>query len=375
MIVGVNTRLLIHGKLEGIGYFQEQLLMRMCKMHPHIKFVFFFDRQYSKEFIFSDNIIPIVIPLPTRHPLLWKVYFDYLLPLYCKKYKIDVFFSPENYIPKLKGIPTICTIHDLNFYHNNQYIGSSSHQRYFMRYFPLNAHRCDKIITVSEYSKQDIINSWSIDESKIEVVYNAANKVYYPRDEQTNIATKQKYALGKDYFYFVGAIHKRKNLINIFLAFDIFKDKVKSDIKLLIVGSKKWWRGEIEDTYNLLRHKQDIIFTGRLQANEVALISSASIGLVFPSLFEGFGIPVVEAMACGCCVITSNTTSLPEVAGDSALIVNPYSVDEIALAMQEIYQNNNLRKDLIQKGFQRCKLFNWNTSADKLWNIIKSCKK
>ena len=186
--IGVNTRLLLKGKLEGIGYFQQQILFRMVKSHPQDEFVFFFDRKYDTDFVFAKNVIPVVIPLPARHPLLWVLYFDYLLPLYIKKYKIDIFFSPENYIPGNCKIPTVCTIHDLNFYHNGKYIGDNWHQRYFMKYFPLNARKSDKIITVSNFSKDDISSSFGIDKSDIEVVYNASNPVYSPKPEAINIS-------------------------------------------------------------------------------------------------------------------------------------------------------------------------------------------
>ncbi|MBQ7985618.1 MAG: glycosyltransferase family 4 protein [Bacteroidales bacterium] len=372
MRIGVNTRLLIKGRLEGIGYFEQQLLKRLCVSHPNDTFIFFFDRKYDREFVFADNVIPVVLPLQSRHPVLWKIYFDFLLPVYCKQYKIDVFFSPENYIPHLKHIPIICTVHDLNFFHNDKYIGSNAHQRYFMHYFPMFAKKSDKVVTVSNFSKQDICESFSLPQDKVEVVYNAANNVYKPYDEKTNSLTRLKYASGNEYFYFVGAIHKRKNLTNIFLAFDRFKHLSRSDVKLIVIGNKKWRQGEMEDTYNNMQYRKDVIFTGRLEAKEVSLVASASLGLVFPSLFEGFGIPVVEAFACGTPVITSNVTSLPEVAGGAALTVNPYDVNAIADAMLSIYMNEDLRHTLSEKGLQRSKDFNWNDSADKLWNIITS---
>jgi glycosyltransferase involved in cell wall biosynthesis len=375
LIIGVNTRLLIKGRLEGIGYFTLQILMRMTKNHPKDTFVFFFDRQYDKNFVFSKNVIPVVVPLPCRHPLLWKVYFDFLLPLYLRKYKVEKFFSPENYIPKIKNIPIVCTIHDINFFHNNKYIGSGSHQRYFMKYFPLNASLSERIITVSEYSKKDIVENFGVSEDKVEVAYNAPNDVYIKQSEEVNRATKLEYTEGKDYFYFVGAIHKRKNLTNIFLAFDEFKRREKTDTKLVIVGAKKWWEGEIEDTYNNLEYKSDVIFVGRKEAKDVARIASASIGLVFPSLFEGFGIPIVEAWKAGTAVITSNTTSLPEVAGEGALVVNPYSVEEITSAMCNIFDNKELRQELIEKGEQQLDRFSWDKSEEKIWKIIQELGK
>lgn len=382
MRIGVNTRLLLEGKLEGIGYFEEQLLQRITKEHKDDEFVFFFDRRYSKKFVFSSNVKPVVIALPTRLPILWKIYFDYLLPIYCKIYKIDVFFSPENYIPKIKSIPIISTVHDLNFIHNLNYIGNKSHRKYFVKYFPKFIKRSDEIITVSNFSKNDIISlskELKVDKeelsNKIDVVYNAANTIYQPQTAETNNQTKQKYSEGKDYFYFVGAIHKRKNLTNLFNAFDSFKDKTQSDVKLIIIGNKKWWHGEIEDSYNQMRHKDDVVFTGRLDAQQVCLIASASIGLVFVSLFEGFGIPIVEAFQTKTPVITSNTTSMPEVADKAAIIVNPYDVNQISDAMISLYSNKELRENLINQAIERNKYFSWEKSSNKLWTIINNTAK
>lgn len=375
MRLGVNTRLLLDGKLEGIGYFALQLLNRMAVSHPEDEFVFFFDRKYSRKFVFSKNVKPVVIPLPTRHPVLWKVYFDYLLPVYCHLYNIDVFFSPENYIPRVKSIPTICTIHDLNFMYNKKYIGSSSHQKYFMKYFPKNALECKKIVTVSEFSKKDIVNKMEVPTGKVHVVYNAANPLYEPKSEQDNQKTKDKYTQGKDFFYFVGAIHKRKNLVGIFEAFDLFKKATHSDVKLVVVGNKKWWEEDIAKAYESMQYKEDVVFTGRMEVEQLAYVVSASLGLVFPSFFEGFGIPVVEAFQSHTPVITSNTTSLPEVAGDAALLVDPHNSQEIADAMKTLYQDKEIKQNLINKGIEQNKLFSWEESSEKLWKIIKSCKK
>lgn len=372
MKIGVNTRLLLNGKLEGIGYFSQELLKRITTKNKDVEFVFFFDRNYDKKFLFSSNVKPVVIPFPTRLPILWKIYFEFLLPFYCKLYHIDMFFSPENYIPNIKSIPIISTVHDLNFFHDVNYIGSNSYRKFIFKYFPKYIKNSSKIITVSEFSKEDIVSCYNIDKEKIEVVYNAANNVYCPQTLEQNNVTKQKYTQGKDYFYFVGSIHKRKNLTNLFKAFDIFKQKTKSDIKLVIIGNKKWWKGEIEDTYNAMTYKENVVFTGRMEAEDVCKVASASIGLVFVSLFEGFGIPIVEAFACHTPVITSNVTSMPEVAKDAALIVDPNNVNQISEAMYSLYTDKKLREGLINKGVERNKDFSWDKSSDKLWKIIKS---
>ena len=374
MRIGVNTRLLIDGKLEGIGYFAFQTLKRMTTLHKEHEFVFFFDRPYSQDFVFSDNVKPVVIPLQARHPILWKIYFDYLLPLYCKIYKIDIFFSPENYLPKTSGIPLICTVHDLNFLHDNSFIGNKSHQKYFLKYFPLNAKKADSIATVSEYSKKDIINTLNIEENKISVVYSAANACDTKQKESDIVATKQKYTSGEEYFYFVGAISKRKNLTGIFRAFDLFKQRQKgkdNKTKLVIIGNRKWWQGEIEDTYNAMKYKQDVVFTGRISKEEIYNIACASLGLVFPSFFEGFGVPIIEAFESKTAVITSNLTSMPEIVGNSALVVDPYDDNAICDAMTTIYNDRQLRQDLIDKGLQRADFFTWDKTSELIWNIIQ----
>lgn len=375
MRIGVNTRLLLKGKLEGIGYFTFRVLESICKKHRDVEFVFFFDRPYDKEFVFSDNIKPVLIPLPARHPLLWQIYFDLLLPVYCRLYGVDLFFSPENYLPKISSIPTICTIHDINFAHDNSFIGDGSHQRYFLKYFPLNARKASAIATVSQYSKQDIAKTWNIDPDKISVVYCAANVFEEDSKEYNENEVKEKYSRGKDYFYFVGAISQRKNLQGVFRAFDLFKDCSLSETKLIVIGNKKWWSSSLEEAYCSMRHKDDVVFTGRLSSQEIAHISKASLALVFPSFFEGFGMPVVEAFHYRTAVITSDRTSLPEIAQGAAVLTDPYNIESVAKAMITIYNDKSLREKLIEKGTQRATFFTWDKTADRLWTIIERYKK
>jgi glycosyltransferase involved in cell wall biosynthesis len=369
--IAVNTRLLLANKLDGIGYFTYKLLENMCKNHPQDEFIFFFDRPFDKEFIFSENVIPVVIPCQTRHPLLWRLYFQYLIPKYLKKYKADLFFSPDGFIPKNINIPIINTIHDLNYVHQPQYIENPSHRRYLLKEFPVFARKSDLLITVSEFSKRDIIELYDIHHNKIEVVFNAANEAYYPLEEEEKTRYKNSLTQGRDYFYFVGSIHKRKNLGNLFKAFDLFKEETKSDVMLIIVGEKRDWEGELEGIFKKMKHKKDVILTGRLDAKEINKVSNSALALAFVSQFEGFGIPIVEAFAAGCPVITSNTTSMPEVAGDAAIYCDPFLVASIAEAMEKIYTQPSLINKLRDKGFEQNKKFSWEKSSERLWNSIE----
>lgn len=371
MRIAVNTRLLLANKLDGIGYFTYKLLENMCKNHPQDEFIFFFDRPFDKEFIFSENVIPVVIPCQTRHPLLWRLYFQYLIPKYLKKYKADLFFSPDGFIPKNINIPIINTIHDLNYVHQPKYIENPSHRRYLLKEFPVFARKSDLLITVSEFSKRDIIELYDIHHNKIEVVFNAANEAYYPLEEEEKTRYKNSLTQGRDYFYFVGSIHKRKNLGNLFKAFDLFKEETKSDVMLIIVGEKRDWEGELEGIFKKMKHKKDVILTGRLDAKEINKVSNSALALAFVSQFEGFGIPIVEAFAAGCPVITSNTTSMPEVAGDAAIYCDPFLVASIAEAMEKIYTQPSLINKLRDKGFEQNKKFSWEKSSERLWNSIE----
>lgn len=375
MRVGVNSRLLLKDKLEGIGYFTLKNLERLTKNHPECEFVLFFDRPYDKEFVFADNVTPVVIPLPTRHPMLWHIYFEILLPIYIRLYKIDVFFSTEGYIPTRGKTPKLCTIHDINFEHDKTYIGNRVYQRYMEYFTPRFAKSANAVLTVSNFSKQDLVTTYSLEENKIFVVESSANEEYKTYSEEENQKTKEKYSNSCPYFYFVGSLQKRKNLTNLFKSFDIFKSKTQSNVKLLIVGSRKWWKGEIEDTFNAMRFKDEVVFTGRLPLEEVNRIASASIGLVFVSFFEGFGVPPLEAYRSSTAVITSNTSSMPEIAGEGALYANPYNVESICDAMIEIYKNPSLREDLIKKGQEQAKKYSWDKTAELVWKAIEQVAK
>lgn len=375
MRVGVNSRLLLKDKLEGIGYFTLKNLERLTKNHPECEFVLFFDRPYDKEFVFADNVTPVVIPLPTRHPMLWHIYFEILLPIYIRLYKIDVFFSTEGYIPTRGKTPKLCTIHDINFEHEKTYIGNKVYQKYMEYFTPRFAKSANAVLTVSNFSKQDLVTTYSLEENKIFVVESSANEEYKTYSEEENQKTKEKYSNSCPYFYFVGSLQKRKNFTNLFKSFDIFKSKTQSNVKLLIVGSRKWWKGEIEDTFNAMRFKDEVVFTGRLPLEEVNRIASASIGLVFVSFFEGFGVPPLEAYRSSTAVITSNTSSMPEIAGEGAIYVNPYDVNSICDAMIEIYKNPSLREDLIKKGQEQAKKYSWDKTAELVWNAIEQVMK
>ncbi len=370
MKIAVNTRLLINNKLDGIGWFSHETLKRITTNHKEHQFYFIFDRVYSENFIYSSNITPIVAYPQARHPYLWYLFFEYGIPQKLKKIKPDLFLSTDGWVPLKAKCDVVNVIHDLNFEHFPEFIKPKT-RNYYNKYFHQFAKKSTRIATVSNYTKDDINKLYSIPLDIIDVVYNGSNSCYKPLDDIQKENIKKEYTNGNDYFLFVGTIHKRKNLDNIFRAFDKFKKENNNNIKFVVVGNKKWWAGDIEDSYNNMEFKDDVIFLGRLDEEELAKIYASSIALVYASLFEGFGIPIIEAFNAETAVITSNVTSMPEVAGDAALLVNPLDVDEIANSLKSLAYNKELRDSLIEKGKIRKLLFSWDKTAEKLWNTIE----
>ena len=370
MRIAVNPRLLLPHRLDGIGWFAAETLKRIVLSHPEHEFYFFFDRKPDSQFIYADNVRPVVLHPQARHPLLWYMFFEWSVTRALRRLKIDLFLSPDGWMSLRTPVPTLTVIHDLNFEHAVDYL-RPSHQRYMKHYFPSFARRATRIATVSEYSKQDISNTYGIDSKKIDVVYDGAHSFYRPCSKEEKATTRQKFTDGKPFFIYVGTISRRKNLTNILLAFDKYKANRPDDsMQLLVVGNRYWWQDELAEAYDNMRYQSDVRFIGHIESDVLAQLMGASEALVYASLFEGFGIPILEAFYAETAVITSNVTSMPEVAGDAAILVDPLSVEEIAKAMQDVAGNEELKRSLIEKGRVRRDLFSWDRTATLLWNSL-----
>jgi glycosyltransferase involved in cell wall biosynthesis len=370
MKIAVNTRLLLKDRLEGIGWFSYECLKRMVISHPEHEFIFFFDRPYAQEFIFASNVTPVVLHPQSRHPLLWYIFFEWSVYHALKKYRADIFISTDGWLSLRSKVKTLNVIHDLNFEHFPQFI-KFSHRVYLNYFFRRFATRADRIVTVSDYSKNDIATLYNIAKDKIDVVYNGANTLYKPVNAEVKQRIKSEFTSGKPYFVFIGSLHPRKNLANLFRAFDLFRKSFTSESKLMIIGQKQWWNTEISAAYEAMEYKNEVIFTGRLTPEKLNEMLASSKALVYVSLFEGFGIPIVEAFYAETAVITATTTSMPEVAGDAAILVDPYSVTAIAEALHRIDTDDELRLSLIEKSKIRRNAFSWDLSAGKLWEAVE----
>ncbi len=370
MKIAVNTRLLIKNRLEGIGWFTYESIKRIVLSHSEHEFYFIFDRPYDEEFIFADNVTPIVVGPPARHPILFYLWFEFSIPRVLKKINPDIFVSPDAYLSLSSKVDDLIVIHDLNFEHFPEHLPWLV-RKYYRYFTPLFAKKAKRIATVSQFSKNDIMEQYGIENDKVDVLYNGSNDKFKPIGNSEKIEVRNKYSGGYEYFVFVGAFNPRKNLQNIFKAFDKFKEENDTDIKFVVVGEKMYWSEEIKKSYESMAHRSEVIFTGRLESHELSKVVGSAIALVYASFFEGFGIPIIEAFAAEVPVITSNVTSMPEIAGNAALLVDPNSIDEISSSMLNISSNKELAVNLIEKGRLRKLDFTWDNTAENLWQSIQ----
>ena len=370
MKIAINTRFLLASKMEGFGWFTYETVKRLVTQHPEHEFIFFFDRAFDERFIFGKNVKGVVLSPQARHPILFKLWFNVSVTKALKKYDVDVFLSPDGYVSLKTEVPQIAVIHDLNFEHYPEDLPKNV-AKYLRNYFPKFARKAKQIITVSNYSRDDIVDTYGISEDKITVAHNGGSDAFVPLSVEEKQFAQNQYASGSEYFVFVGALHPRKNVNRLFEAFDKFKYKSGSKIKLLIIGEKLWRDKGLESAYNIMASKEDVLFTGHLSLEKLTKAVGGAKALVFPSYFEGFGIPLVEAMKASCPIICGNKTALPEVAGDAALLIDPFSVDELSDALFEMDSNEAFRDELIAKGQERSKLYSWDFTADKIWEVVE----
>lgn len=371
MKIAVNTRHLNAKGFDGIGRFTFETFKLLTQQHPEVEFLYLFDRPYNPDFVTSPNIKPLVIYPPTRHPKLINIWYNFVLPLVFRKYKPDLFVSTDGLLSLRTKTKQLAVIHDLNFIHFHD--ASSSYANFFLNFYPKSAAKAHRIATVSNYSKQDIITELKIDPSKIDVVYNGVSNDYTPVTETEKKATQLKYTNGCDYFVFVGSLYERKNIKRLLQAFEKFKSENVSTIKMVLAGNRKWSAPDMISFYEQMKFKNEVVFTNRLSDEELRKVLGSALALTYVSLFEGFGIPIIEAFYCDVPVLASNVTSIPEISGDAALLVNPLSIDEIAAGMQKMATDPQLRATLIEHGKNQRQQFTWQRSADSMWQAIQKC--
>ncbi len=283
----------------------------------------------------------------------------------------DLFISPDGFASLRTEIPQLIVIHDLNFEHHPEFLPPKVAD-FYRTMFPRYAAVAKRIATVSAYSKRDIARIYAVPSHRIDVVYNGVNAEFHPLNDDQVEAVRIEHCGGKPYFIYVGSMHPRKNIARMLRAFDVFKTDTNAPHQLVIVGQVMWSSGELQEIVKAMKHKDDVVFKGRQEPEDLALLLGAAESMVFVPLFEGFGIPVLESFAAGVPLITSNVTSIPEVAGNAALFVDPKSISEIVGAMKRMKADAGLRSELVSKGSERLSYFSWDQTAERMWKSVEA---
>lgn len=367
--VAINTRALMLNKLDGIGWFTYQVVKRWVEKNPEVQFYFLFDRPFDSSFIFGDNVTPIIVSPPARHPLLWYLWYEWMIPRELDKINPDIFISLDTYTSTRWQGRKITAIHDIAFALFDGQVDSLTEK--FLRYYTPKYIECsEKIVTVSHSTKKDLIDFYNCPESKIIVSNNAASSVYLPMSSGSIAQFKLDNTDGCDYFIFVGSIHPRKNVANLLKAFEAYKTNNRSNTKLVLIG-RIWKYAEMTDYLSSMAFKDEVILIPHSTPEIIAQWVASSIVLLMVSIYEGFGVPIIEAMACGVPVICSNVSSMPEVAGNAAILISPHNIEEIANALSEIGQNIDLRNQLSANAIPQSKKYSWDKAAEVIWEAIK----
>ncbi len=369
MRIAVNAIFLQKEQLEGYGQYANEVFSRMVLQHPEHEFIFVFDRPYDAKFIYAANVSPIVVSPPARHPLAFKYWYDVKAPLALRKYKPDIWIQPYGFCSLSTHIPQIMVLHDLAFLHHPKFI-PWYHRLYYQWFTRKFLNKTTALVTVSDFTKSDIIHTYKISDKTIHVIPGAAKQIFQPLSYENKEQVKEGMADGREYFLFTGGIHPRKNLLNLLKAFSLFKKWQHSNMKLLIAGRLAWQYDDVLEKLKTYKYRDDVVLLDYLTDEQLARITAAAYAMVYPSFFEGFGLPILEAMQSEVPVITSHTSSMPETGGDAALYADPTDPDAIAKQMLALYRDETKRSALITAGKIRAEQFSWDRSAAAWWDLV-----
>jgi len=367
--IGINTIFLISGKGGGIERYTRNLIKALKKIDKENEYIIFTNRDNTGSFELSSNFQEYFSPVSARirpAKILWE---QLILPFQLKRKKIDVLLSPGNVAPLFPPCPSILIIHDLlpfvwpeNF---------NKVELYSLKaLIRLGAQKATKKITVSKNSQKEIVRYLKVPMEKTAVVYPGCDEIFlYGQISQEEKSIKRPLGIDGGFILCTASTRPYKNLDRLLVAFSLLK-KGGLEHRLVIAGLPGRNHRSILNMIKALELEESVVFTEYVSDKELlALYSTASV-LVYPSLYEGFGLPVLEAMACGTPVAASNTTSLPEVVGEAGRLFNPYDPEEIAEAVYQLIKDTALRNIYIAKGRERVNSFSWEKTTEEMLSIF-----
>ena len=364
MIIGIDGNEANVKNLVGVSVYTLRLLEYFRKKaNKDLKFKIFLKHPPLKHLPKENNFFKYkVVKGPLWSQITLPLYF--LKELFNKE-KINVFFSPAHYAPRFLPFKSVVTIHDLAyFYFPDEFLKKDLYQ--LKNWTTYSVKRAQKVIAVSKTAKKDLIRFYNLPEEKIKVVYNGwERKRVKPKKPNFNLKSK-------DFILFVSTIQPRKNIVRLTQAFDKFKKETSSALKLVVSGKKGWLWKKIFDEIEKLESKNEIVFTGYASEKELAWLYENALFFVHPGIYEGFGMPVLEAFSYNLPVACSFTGALPEVAGEAALYFDPKNVEEIKDKIKKLAEDKKLRKELAKKGKEQLKKFSWEKCGKETLEVLKN---
>ena len=363
MHIGLNAHLLSSSssyRAAGISWYIHSLLQHLPKAADQHRFTAFLgDNAASRTF---PDLQTRVSALPTARPAARIVWEQLVQPVQLLRERVDLLHSLAFVQPVVLPCPGIVTIYDLSFILFPQRF--QSWRRLYLRWgTAYSARRARRVIAISASTRRDIVRLLGVPEAKVDVVPCGVDEDFRPVDQAGLLdELRKKRHLPPRMLLFVGTIEPRKNLVTLLESYSILRERIHPP-PLVIAGPKGWRHEEVFSQARELELLDDVIFPGYIPRDELPLWYNAADLFVYPSLYEGFGLPPLEAMACGTPVVASDTSSLPEVIGDAGLLVEPSNADEMALAMQRVLTDGDLRKALGKKGLERASTYTWRRAA------------
>ena len=353
----------------GIGTYTYQLINSINQIDFYNKYNIYISKNSKIDLKLKKNFNVLY----SNQDVINNFWQDVAMPTKIDEDSTEIYHIPQNGIGTNFSVNTkkVITLHDIIPLKLPQTV-SDNYLKIFNNQISSILNNIDGIITVSNYSKLDICKNLNFPEEKIFVTHLAAEEQYVPLDKTyCKDFIKNNYNIVDDYILYIGGFSPRKNILGLIEAFSLAKNKIKKNLKLIILGTK----GKSFEIYKKrteeLKIENDVLFPGFIKTEHMPIFYSSALMLVYPSFYEGFGLPPIEAMASGTPVVASNLTSIPEVVGDAAVLINPYNQEDISEAIEKVALCPELRRNLIRKGLSQCALFNWKQTAFETINVYE----